>query len=76
MSDRLLAFGYVLSAKGLKAKVLRGAMNTIMHRVSFPAKTFQDVPSAVSWMLGTSGQPSALRAQERELADTVVRLSR
>jgi hypothetical protein len=42
--------------------MIRGAMNAAMLGAPFPARTFGDVPSAVTWLLDCPGQPEGLRA--------------
>lgn len=74
-SSRLTGFGYVLGGSGLKAKMVRGAMNAVLSTVSFPAKTFADAPSAVRWLVGLSGQSAEVRASEAALLRTIEELS-
>lgn len=71
----LRGFGYVLGGSGLKAKMVRGAMNAGLLGVSFPAKTFGDAPSAVSWLVGLPGQPAELSAQRSALLRTIEELA-
>ena len=67
-ADGLRAFGYVLGGGGLKARMLRGAMNAVLLGASFPAKTFTEVRPAVEWVLAQPGQPVALRAEGGAIA--------
>lgn len=69
--SRLLGVGYVLGTGGLKAKMIRGAMNAAMLGAPFPARTFGDVPSAVGWLLDCPGQPAALRAARAEVVGAI-----
>ncbi|MFK7984675.1 MAG: hypothetical protein AB8I08_01510 [Sandaracinaceae bacterium] len=72
--DRLNGFGYVLSGGGLKARMLRGAMNAVLKTAKFPAKVFTDPGAAVSWMIDQRGQPASLRQARAEIAAEVSRL--
>ena len=72
----LRALGYVLGGGGLKARMLRGAMNAVLLGASFPAKTFTDVRAAVAWTLAQPGQPSSLVAAEAEIVRRLEELTR
>ena len=69
--DRLRALTYVNAGSGLKAKLLRGAMNAALTRASFPAKVFTDVEGALGWLSGLPGQDAAVRDGGDELRRTV-----
>ena len=71
---KLTGFGYVLGGSGLKAKMVRGAMNAVLTSVSFPAKTFGDAPSAVRWLVQLPGQSPAVRTQQAALLKTIEEL--
>jgi len=74
-APQLIGFGYVLAGRGLKAKLLRGAINTVMLGASFPAKTFTDLPASVDWLVGLPDAPAELRTGRGELLSTLQRLS-
>ena len=68
---RLIGFAYVLGGRGLKATMVRTAMNAVLLTMPFDAKIFSDVPSATRWLAALDGQDPALRAAEADLLRTV-----
>ncbi len=64
---RLRAFAYVNAGAGLKAKLLRGAMNAALMASGFTGKVFTDVDEGLAWLVGLSGQPAELRAAAPEI---------
>lgn len=74
--DHLNGFGYVLSGGGLKARMLRGAMNAVLKTAKFPAKVFTDPMEGVSWMLDQRGQPASLREARAAILSEVAQLVR
>ncbi len=74
-ADRIRGFAYVNAGSGLKAKLLRGAMNAVLLTASFQAKVFVDPSSALAWLIGLPGQPATLRGAEADIRDVVSTLS-
>ncbi len=72
----LRGFAYVLGGSGLKAKMVRGAMNAVLVTMPFDAKIFADVPSATRWLTGLAGQPPEVASHEAALRETIDRLCR
>ena len=68
---RLRAFAYVNGGAGLKAKLLRGAMNAALMASGFTGKVFTDVDDALHWLVGLSGQPPELRAATADVRGAV-----
>ena len=67
----LRGFAYVLGGRGLRAKLVRGAMNAVLMSVSFDARTFSSNEDAVRWLLARPDQSPALRNCERALLDAI-----
>ena len=68
---RLKGFAYVLRGKGLKARVIRTAMNAVILGASFPGKIFAEPEDALRWLTRLPTQSSDARDLERELVSTV-----
>ncbi len=68
---RLKGFAYVLSGKGLKARVIRTAMNAVILGASFPGKIFAEPEDALRWLTRLPTLSSEARDMERELVSTV-----
>lgn len=68
---RLRGFAYVLGGKGLKARLIRGAMGAVLLGASFPGKMFAKPEEAIRWITSLPGQPKDVRDAERELLSTV-----
>ena len=68
---RLRGFAYVLRGKGLKARVIRTAMNAVILGASFPGKIFAEHEDALRWLTRLPTQSSEARGAERELVSTV-----
>lgn len=69
--DRVSGFAYVLSGSGLKAKMVRAAMNAVMLAMPIEAKIFHEVAPAVRWLVTRPGQPATLAPTEAELIRAV-----
>ena len=65
--ERVRCFGYVLGGRGLRATMVRTAMNAVMMAMPFDAKIFDQVGPAVSWLAARPGQPAEVVASQDEL---------
>lgn len=70
-AGRLRAFAYVNGGAGLKAKLLRGAMNAALMASGFTGKVFTDVDDALGWLVELSDQPPDLRTIAAEVRGAV-----
>ena len=68
---RLRGFAYVLGGTGLRARVVRGAMNAVLLGASFPGKIFSRSDEAVRWITSLPTQPSDVRGAERDILSTL-----
>ena len=68
---KLRGFAYVLGGKGLRARVIRGAMNAVILGASFQGKIFAEPEDAVHWITDLPTQPSEVRDAEREILSTI-----
>lgn len=71
---RLAGFAYVNGGSGLKAGLLRGAMNAALVAAGFTGKVFTDTGEALAWLAGLPGAPSLSGAERAELRALVAGL--
>jgi len=65
---RLRGVAYVNAGSGLKAKLLRGAMNAVLKAAPFEARVTTDVGEALRWLAGTGADVDGLDAHVAALS--------
>lgn len=75
-STRLAGFAYVNAGSGLKAKLLRGAMNAALLATGFSGKVFTDVDAALDWLTELPGQTAELQRAVPDVRRAVRDLTR
>ena len=74
--SRLRGFAYVNAGSGLKATLLRGAMNTALLAAGFNGKVFTSVDDALGWIAALPGQPAEVARAVPEVRRVVDELER
>jgi len=60
---RLRGVAYVNAGSGLKAKLLRGAMNAVLKAAPFDARVTTDVAAALDWLGGRGADVTGLASR-------------